>query len=131
MRNDSYLGGSTKIVVSKEGTTWETDWQQGLMVAGEFFERWDKRDEVVFSNKARVLKKQRKQFTYFMRACAIAFKEETLSESFPPAPPFLAKRVKRAGGTAHWLATDRTLLELLTRMINAYVASAARKPDSG
>jgi len=131
MGNDSYLGGSTKVWLSKKGTAWAADWESGLKVAGEFFDRWDKRDKIAFSNEVRVLKKQRKQFTYFMRACAMAFKEETLSEAFPPAPSFLAKRVRGAGGTASWLASDRRLLELLTRMINAQAASAAREHDGG
>jgi hypothetical protein len=49
--------------------------ERSLAVAGEFFDRWDKRDDLGRDVKVQDIKRRRKEFTYFMRACAVAYLE--------------------------------------------------------
>jgi hypothetical protein len=116
VRRGSYNGGSTKISLSDKGTGWETKWDQ-LVAVGEYFSRWDKRDDFAHEPSVQEHKRRRKEFTYFFRACAVAFANETLTRDFPPAPPFLRNRIRKAGGNTEWLASDKEALNLLTRML--------------
>jgi hypothetical protein len=43
MGRGTYLGGSTKILMSKEGTRWESDSDQAKLEQGTF-KLWDKKD---------------------------------------------------------------------------------------
>jgi hypothetical protein len=99
MSKDHYLGGHTKIFVSKKGTVWDSRWDKNILEhAGQSFERWDTRDKIENDGGVQKEKRRRKQYTYFVLACARAVVEETLSTNFPPAPDFLRRDIKGAGG---------------------------------
>lgn len=120
MANGSYLGGSTKVSIGEKGTQWEIKWDESAAVE-EYFDRWDKRGDVKFDSDIARYKRQRKEFTYFIRACAAALSEETLSQNFPPPPRFLRNSISKAGGNVKWLYSDSELVKLLTRFVNLHL----------
>jgi hypothetical protein len=117
MGKGGYNGGGSKIFIGENGTAWETKWDSDQTI-DEFLDRWDKRDDLKFDSAIQVRKRQRKQLAYFLLACARAYVADTLSQTFPPPPNFLSKQIRKAGGNAKWLASDRAILDHLVRLIS-------------
>ncbi len=124
MSRNHYAGGSTKVGVGEEGTRWEVDWDIEQEIH-QHYKRWHPQGGIKPDADVMVWKRRRKEFTYFMLACARAFAEETLSSSFPPWPDWLRKEIKRAGGNVRWLQSDGLRLGLLTRLVNVRQRSAS------
>ncbi len=118
MGRSHYPGGHTKVAVGPDGTQWEAPWNIKQAIDDHYC-RWDKRDNLIATPQIAIDKRRRKEFSYFMLACARAFTDETLSPVFPPPPQWLRKEIRRAGGNIKWLHADQERVILFTRILKA------------
>lgn len=103
MRRPDHVGVHTKVTIGPDGTQGETPWDVQCGI-DEHYGRWDIRDNLTLDSGTASEKRRRKEFTYFMIACARAYADEKLSPSYPPAAAqWLRREVKRAGGTLQWI----------------------------
>jgi hypothetical protein len=104
MGSGSYIGGHTKIFISDRGTTWEVSDRATNRSDDSSRERWD--DEVGVGV-GRGLRKVSKEGRSFLSMCAVAFRNDVLSESHPKPPARRQREVNLAGGNRKWIASDR------------------------
>jgi hypothetical protein len=95
----SYLGGHSRIFVSDSGTRWEVPDPAEVRP-------WDASIEVETGRKIG------KEIRSFLSMCAVAFRDDQLSDSNPRPPAILIREIQRAGGNKRWIAEDRSRLAL-------------------
>ena len=109
MGSGSYIGGHTKIFISAGGTRWEVTDRPSSRPDDSTRERWD--DEVAVGT-GRRLRRVSKEGRSFLSMCAVAFRNDVLSESHPKPPARLQREIKLAGGNKKWIASDSARLGL-------------------
>jgi hypothetical protein len=114
MGKGHYPHSHTEITIGPDGTRWPSEIARGFE---EHYDRWSTHDNASINLGVIEHKRQRKEFTYFMLACAQGLLDSTLSALFPPAPSWLREQIRRAGGNIKWLNLDEGRHEVLKRAI--------------
>jgi hypothetical protein len=109
MGTGSYIGGHTKIFISDGGTKWEVSDRPAARSDDSTRERWD---EEVGVETGRRLRRVSKEGRSFLSMCAVAFRNDALTDHHPKPPSPLQREVKLAGGNKKWIANDPARLGL-------------------
>jgi hypothetical protein len=102
----SYLGGHSRIFVSDSGTRWEVSWDVPDRDNNTIRPRWDAHIGVETG------RKMGKEIRSFLSMCAVAFRNDQLSDRNPRPPAILIREIKRAGGNKRWIVEDRSRLAI-------------------
>jgi hypothetical protein len=125
MGNGGYSGGSSKIFLSSEGTTWDsgepTSEERG---ASAVRKRWDQ-DSTLNSEGRVAAKAYRKSVSRFLADCASAFAADRMTAVFPKPPKELTNEVAIWGGNADWISKHPER----TRQFAEFVKHHGWKPD--
>jgi hypothetical protein len=108
MGSGSYTGAHTKIFISDRGTTWEVP-DRPLNRDDPPRGRWD---EEVGVETGRGLRSVSKEGRSFLSMCAVAFRNDLLTENHPKPPASLQREIKLAGGNRQWITRASARLEL-------------------
>jgi hypothetical protein len=100
----SYLGGHTKIFISESGTSWEVPDIPPRQRDFTKRARWDSEIGVEIGRGAS------KETRAFLSQCAVAFFNDSLTDTYPQPPPVLKEQIRQAGGNKRWIIFDFTRL---------------------
>jgi hypothetical protein len=110
MGNGGYRGGSSKVFLGSDGTTWDSGDPKPAEPGAAVEKRWD-RKSTLDAEARPAAKAYRKVVSRFLAECAAAFSADRLTPLFPRPPKELAKEVTNWGGNADWISRhpERTL----------------------
>jgi hypothetical protein len=110
MGNCGYTGGSSKVFLGSDGTTWDSGDPKPEEPGAAVRKRWD-RDSTIDAEGRAAAKAYRKQVSRFLAECAAASSADRMTVAFPKPPRELAKEVANWGGNADWISrhAERTL----------------------
>lgn len=103
MGNGGYIGGSSKLYVGSDGTSWDSGNPKTDPHAASVKKRWDPESTLDAEGRA-AGKPYRKLVSRFLAECAAAFCANRLSPVFPKAPKPLVEEVANWGGNADWIS---------------------------
>jgi hypothetical protein len=103
MGNGGYTGGSSKVFLGSEGTTWDSGDPKSEPPVGAVRKRWD-RESTLDADGRGAAKAYRKLSSKFLAECAAAFSADRMTAAFPKPPRELAKEVANWGGNAEWIS---------------------------
>jgi hypothetical protein len=102
MAKGGYTGGSSKVFLSSDGTTWDSGDPKPAQPGEPGRKRWD--GDSTIDVDVRAAKAYRKVVSRFLAECAAAFSANKLTPAFPKAPRELAKEIANWGGNADWIS---------------------------
>jgi hypothetical protein len=110
MGKGGYTGGSTKVFVGSDGTSWDSGDPKQDVAGAAVRKRWDRKSTLDAEGRA-AAKAYRKLVSRFLAECAAAFCADKLTPLFPRPPKHLAKEVTNWGGNANWISKheERTI----------------------
>jgi hypothetical protein len=114
MGSGSYIGGHTKVFISERGTRWEVADFPARQSGNSRRKAWD--DEVVngsYAARTSVSKEARS----FLSMCAVAFRDDSLTDGFPKPHPILQREIRRLGGNKRWIVCDPRRLRLFESVL--------------
>jgi len=103
MGKGGYIGGSTKVFVGSDGTSWESGEPKSEIPAAPAKKRWDRESTTDPESRA-FAKSYRKLVSRFLAECATAFRADKMTPSFPRPPKELSKEVANWGGNVGWVS---------------------------
>jgi hypothetical protein len=103
MGNGGYTGGSSKVFLGSDGTTWDSGDPKPAEPGVAVRKRWD-RDSTLDADGRLAAKAYRKLVSRFLAECAGAFCVDKLTPLFPRPPGELATEVANWGGNADWIS---------------------------
>lgn len=103
MGKGGYIGGSTKVFLGSDGTSWESGEPKPAEPGVAVRKRWD-RDSTLDADGRLASKAYRKLVSRFLAECAGAFCADKLTPLFPRPPRELATEVANWGGNANWIS---------------------------
>jgi hypothetical protein len=110
MGNGGYTGGSSKVFLGSDGTTWDSGDPKPAEPNEAGGKRWD-RESTLDADGRGPAKAYRKLVSRFLAECAASFGTDRMTAVFPKPPRELAKEVANWGGNAEWISKheERTL----------------------
>jgi hypothetical protein len=110
MGNGGYTGGSSKVFLGSDGTSWDSGDPKPNELGTAVRKRWD-RESTLDSDGRVAAKAHRKLVSRFLGECAAAFSADRMTAAFPKPPTELAKEVANWGGNADWISKheERTI----------------------
>jgi hypothetical protein len=103
MGNGGYNGGSSKVFVGSDGTTWDSGDPKTEAGGVPVRKRWDPESTLDAELRA-AAKAYRKLVSRFLAECAAAFCADRMTPALPKPPNPLAKEVANWGGNANWIS---------------------------
>jgi phage tail tape-measure protein len=103
MGKGGYIGGSTKVYVGSDGTSWDSGDPKAETPDGPARKRWDQESTLDAEGRA-AAKAYRKLVSRFLAECAAAFCTDKLTPMFPKPPRQLAQEVANWGGNVNWIS---------------------------
>jgi hypothetical protein len=103
MGNGGYIGGSTKVFLGSDGTSWDSGDPKPEERDASVRKRWDRESTLDADGRA-AAKAYRKLVSQFLAECATAFCADRMTPVYPKPPKQLAKEVANWGGNANWIS---------------------------
>ena len=92
MGKGGYTGGSSKVFLGSDGTTWDAGYPKPNEPGAAVRKRWD-RESTLDADGRGAAKAYRKLVSQFLAECAAAFSGDRMTKTFPKPPRELAKEV--------------------------------------
>jgi hypothetical protein len=111
MGKGGYLGGNSEVRITEDGTQWAPEQE---VDAPPKEERWSPTVGVETGPELHARAKIRRSF---ISMCAVAFRNDKLTDKEPAPPDPLRKEVRAAGGNRRWICQDPARLALFERLL--------------
>jgi hypothetical protein len=86
MGNSGYIGGSSKVFLGSEGTTWDSGDPKPEEPGAAVRKRWGGRESTLDADGRGPAKAYRKLVSRFLAECAAAFSPDRMTATFPKPP---------------------------------------------